>query len=221
MRLNIGIKDILQCLRYVVALMIYAVAINAATNTNLGLGPWEVFSMGLSKHLPLTFGQCVITVSVIIVIIDIVMKEKIGIGMILDAFLVGTFIDICMALDFVPHFTDSSLAVKILAYLITIPMMSLATYLTMSACQGMGPRDTLVVALGRRVRRIPIGVVMNAMLVAVTLIGWYLGGPVGIGTLISAFGIGATLQFWCAFFHFEPRDVEHKSLADYVRRPNM
>ena len=182
----------------------------------LGLAPWEILAKGISLHCPLSFGQVIITISITLFIIDVLLKEKIGIGMILDALLVGVFVDFFTWLDLLPKV--DSLVGRIGIYIVCLFIMSFAMYLCMSSGQGMGPRDTLLVGLGRRVRKIPIGAVQAAMLITVFLVGWALGGPVGIGTVISVIAMGPILQFYCQLFHFEPRDVVHKSLLDYARK---
>ena len=213
--MNMGVQDFKQCIRYTFGLAIYAMATYCLVEIRLGLAPWEILAKGISLHCPLSFGQVIITISITLFIIDVFLKEKIGLGMILDALLVGVFVDLFTWLDLLPKV--DSLVGRIGIYIVCLFIMGYAMYLCMSAGQGMGPRDTLLVGLGRRVRRIPIGAVQAAMLITVFLIGWALGGPVGIGTVISVIAMGPILQLYCQLFHFEPRDVVHKSLLDYVR----
>ncbi|MBQ1331735.1 MAG: hypothetical protein IIY36_02285, partial [Lachnospiraceae bacterium] len=85
------------------------------------------------------------------------------------------------------------------------------------AGQCCGPRDSLLVGLGKRLPRIPIGLVEILLWAAVTLVGWLLGGPVGIGTLISTFGAGAVLQLVYWLIRFEPREVRHRSVIEVVK----
>lgn len=207
-------KDLIQCLRYTLGLAICGMVIAYLTKINLGLAPWEVLSKGISLHVPLTFGQVIIAVSAVVFIMDIIMKEKIGVGMILDVFLVGIFVDLFSWLDLLPDI--NSLPVKIVVYCISIFVMGFAQFLCMSAGQGMGPRDAMLVGIGKRLRKLPIGAVQMIILCSVLAIGWLLGGPVGIGTLIMMFGLGPALQVWCIIFHTELRDVEQKGLLDYL-----
>lgn len=216
MTLNIGVKDVLQWLRYTCGLAIYGFITYYLTKVNLGLAPWEILSKGISLHVPLTFGQVIIVVSIIILIVDILMKETIGVGMILDAVLVGVFVDLFTWLDPLPG-TDI-LEVKVCVYFICVVFMGFAQFTCMASAQGLGPRDALLIGMGKRMRGVPIGAVQMGTLFTVFLIGWMLGGPVGIGTVITMLGWGPTLQLWCHVFRFEPRDVVHKSLLDYVRK---
>ena len=87
----------------------------------------------------------------------------------------------------------------------------------MSAEQCCGPRDALLVALGKRLPKIPIGIVEVLLWSVVLLIGWLLGGQVGIGTLISTFGAGLVMQLVYSLIRFEPRELKHKGLFETVR----
>ena len=87
----------------------------------------------------------------------------------------------------------------------------------MSAEQGNGPKDGLLVALGKRLPKIPIGMIGMILWAVVTLIGWLLGGSVGIGTVLSVFGAGIIMNLVYKFIGFEPRDLKHRSLTDTLK----
>ena len=80
-----------------------------------------------------------------------------------------------------------------------------------------GPRDALLVGLGKRLPRFPIGIVEVLLWSVVLLIGWLLGGPVGIGTLISTFGAGLIMQLVYTLVRFEPRNLRHKDVLEVSR----
>ena len=90
-------------------------------------------------------------------------------------------------------------------------------WLYMSAAQCCGPRDSLLVALGRRMPRVPIGVVGTLLWMTVLLIGWLLGGPVGVGTLLGTLGAGSVMQFVYRLLRFDPRDVRHRDVFEITR----
>ena len=92
--------------------------------------------------------------------------------------------------------------------------IALGMYVYMKAEQGCGPKDGLLIAIGKRMPKIPIGVVEMLLWTVVTLIGWLLGGTVGIGTVISTFGAGAVMHLFFDVIGFEPRKLEHKSLTE-------
>ena len=95
--------------------------------------------------------------------------------------------------------------------------MALGMWIYMKTEQGCGPRDALLVGLGKRLPKIPIGVVEVLLWAVVLLGGFLLGGPVGIGTLISTFGAGLVMQFVYNIIRFEPRKLKHRSAAETVK----
>ena len=184
----------------------------------IGLAPWDVFSMGLSQYLPLTFGMTCILISLIIVGIDLLLKESIGIGTVLDAILVGLTMDICALLDVIP--TPGTVWGGLALMTVGMFIMSYSQYLYMSAQLCCGPRDSLLVAIGKRLRRVPIGGVEVLILIVVLGIGYILGGPVGIGTLWSTLGLGVVMQLTFRLISFEPRDMRHVGFLQlFPRRP--
>ena len=84
----------------------------------------------------------------------------------------------------------------------------------MSAECGCGPKDGLLVTIGKRMPKIPIGIVEIMLWAVVTFAGWLLGGTVGIGTVISVFVGGAVMHLFFDVIGFEPRKMEHKSLTE-------
>ena len=96
-------------------------------------------------------------------------------------------------------------------------LMALGMAVYMKAGQGCGPRDTLLVALGKRLPRVPIGLVEVLLWAVVLLAGWLLGGPVGIGTVVTTFGAGLVMQGIYSAIRFEPRSVTHRSVGQVVR----
>ena len=100
----------------------------------------------------------------------------------------------------------------ILIMLAGFALMAVGMWIYMSAEQCCGPRDALLIGLGKRMPRIPIGFVEIILWAVVLLAGWLLGGPVGIGTILSVFGAGLVMQFVYNFLHFEPRKLVHKDI---------
>ena len=90
-------------------------------------------------------------------------------------------------------------------------------YTYMIAALGCGPRDTLLVGLAKRLSRLPIGAVSIGLLSLATLIGWLLGGPVGVGTLICAFAQGPIMQFAFRTVRFDAKAVRHQHFAESLK----
>ena len=206
------IKEILKS---ALGLFIFAIGVYLTIQANIGLAPWDCLSMGVSAKVGYSYGIVHTVISIIILIIDILLKEKIGYGTILDALLVGNYVDWIGYLKLVP--VSDNVAVSCAMVIIGLLIMGYGQYFYMAAAQGCGPRDSLLIALGKRFPRTPIGVVQTFMVGIALLIGWLLGGPVGIGTIISVFGMGSALQLVCKIMHFEPRDVVHKNVLETNR----
>lgn len=96
-------------------------------------------------------------------------------------------------------------------------MMS-ASYFYIGAGLGCGPRDALMVAMGKKLKKFPIGLVRGILEGTVLLIGWLLGAKVGIGTVIAVFGIGTIMEYTFKILHFDVRNIKHEDFADTVKR---
>lgn len=182
---------------------------------DLGVGPWESLNRGLTIHAPLSYGQVSVIVSVLILLTDLVLKEQIGIGTILDTVIMGIAVDFFLFLD--PIHPKGSFLLRLLTLVAGIFVLFTGQYIYISAGLCCGPRDALLVAIGKRVRRIPIGAVTLVLFAAVFLVALLLGAPYGIGTLIATFGSGPIMQLVFGFFHFEPRDIVHTNLMQSIR----
>lgn len=198
-----------------VSLFVNGFGVYLTIQANIGAGPWDVLNLGLSKTLGILYGTASIAVSYAILGIDIALREPIGIAMFIDAFVVGKAVDFFNRIGAVPK--CDSLLTGIPVMIIGLIIMAYTQYTYMSASLGCGPRDTLLVALAKRAGRIPIGVVSITLLSLATFIGWLLGGPVGIGTLICAFCTGPIMQMAFKSVRFDATHVHHQHLADSVR----
>ncbi len=196
-------------------LSVFAFGVYLTISANIGLAPWDSFSMGISYHAPLSYGAAHIVTSCLIVAIDLLMREKVGFGTILDAVLVGLFVDLYDRIGIVPDQTNVLLGIVVM--LVGLMIMSLGQFFYMSAGLSCGPRDAFVVGLGKRVPKLPIGVVNTLILSVVLCGGWLMGAPIGVGTIVATFGIGLSMQVVFKLLKFEPRGVMHQSLFETAR----
>ena len=208
-------KILLQWLQIAGGLLVFAFGVHLTIFANIGLAPWDCLGMGISYHTPLNYGLSMTCVAVTVLIIDLLMHERIGFGTIIDALLTGNFVQMFNDLD--PFPLNQNLWAGIAIMLTGFVFMALGMYIYMKAAQGCGPRDALLVGLGKRMPKIPIGIVEIILWSVVTLAGWLLGGPVGIGTLISTFGAGLVMQLVYNLLHFEPRDIVHRDVFETAR----
>lgn len=194
------------------ALFVNGLGVYLTIHANIGAGPWDVLNLGLSGTFAILYGTASISVSVSILIIDILMKEPIGIAMFIDAVVVGKAVDFFNYIDVVP--VPQTLAGSILMIVIGLTIMGYTQYFYMKAALGCGPRDTLLVGLSRRMKKIPIGVISIGLLSLATFTGYLLGGPVGIGTIICAFCSGPIMQAAFHTVHFDATGISHQRIAE-------
>lgn len=182
---------------------------------NIGVSPWDVLNLGLAKTAGILYGTASITVAFIILGIDIALREPIGIAMFIDAVVVGKAVDFFNWLHIVPQCTSLWTAIPLL--LLGLVVLAYTQYGYMAAALGCGPRDTLLVGLAKRAKRIPIGAVSIALLSLATFVGWLLGGPVGVGTLLCAFCAGPIMQLAFRTVGFDATAVRHQHLGESLR----
>ena len=208
-------RTLLQWLQIAAGLLVFAFGVHLTIFANIGLAPWDCLGMGVAKHTPLNYGLSMTTIAVVVLCIDLLLRERIGFGTIIDALLTGNFVQMYNDLNPLPQ--NQSLPLGVALMLVGFVFMALGMWIYMSAGQCCGPRDALLVGLGKRLPRVPIGLVEILLWAAVLLAGWLLGGPVGIGTVISTFGAGLVMQLVYTLVHFEPRSVVHRDVVETVR----
>lgn len=206
---------ILNMLLAAVSLFVNGFGVYLTIQANIGAGPWDVLNLGLSKTLGVLYGSASIAVSLLILLIDVLLREPIGIAMFIDAVVVGKSVDFFRHIHAVAPCT--SLWTGIPVMLAGLTVMAYTQYTYMAASLGCGPRDTLLVGLAKRLRKLPIGAVSIALLSLATLAGWLLGGPVGIGTLICAFASGPIMQAAFRTVRFDATAIRHQRLRDSLK----
>lgn len=216
LRENRTVKAILlNMLIAAVSLFVNGFGLYLTIRANIGAAPWDVLNLGISRTLGIRYGTASIAVSVTILLIDILLKEPVGVAMFIDAIVVGKSVDFFNWLDPVP--SCRSLLTGIPVLILGLIILAYTQYTYMIASLGCGPRDTLMVGLAKRVRRVPIGAVSIVILGTATLVGWLLGGPVGIGTIICAFGAGPIMQLAFRTVRFDATAIRHQRLRDTIK----
>ena len=208
-------RILLEWLQIAGGLLVFAFGVHLTIYANIGLAPWDCLGMGMSYHTPLNYGLSMTVMAVVILLIDLALRERVGFGTIIDALLTGNFVQMYNDLNPLPE--NHSLWLGIAVMLVGFVFMALGMWIYMRAAQCCGPRDSLLVGLGKRLPRLPIGVVEILLWAAVLLAGWLLGGPVGIGTLISTVGAGLVMQLVYNALRFEPRTIRHRDALEVAR----
>lgn len=201
---------IINILIAAVSLFVNGFGVYLTIHANIGAAPWDVFNLGLSHTFKILYGTASITVSFIILGIDILMKEPIGIAMIIDAIVVGKSVDFFNFINVIP--VPKTIIGSLLMTFIGLIIIGYTQGTYMMAALGCGPRDTLLVGLKKRLKKIPIGLVSIMLLCIVTLIGYLLGGPVGLGTIICALCAGPIMQYAFKTLKFNAVTIKHQSI---------
>ena len=150
-----------------------------------GASPWSVLAQGISLNVNLTIGTITLLISIAVLILWIPLGLKPGMGTIFNALIIALMIDLCV--KFVP--TPSNYIHQIILAIVSVITVGIGGGIYLVSNLGAGPRDGLMIGL-QKISNLPIAVVRATLEITVVSVGWYLGGTVGIGTLLFAFGIG-------------------------------
>lgn len=187
-----------------VGLVLFGFGIGLMLQSGLGVPPWDVLHQGLAVQFGLTVGMWSIIVSFALMVFWLPLKERFGIGTILNSIVVGVMIDVTAAL--VPE-TDHMLTASIMLG-VGVLLVGLASGLYIGANLGPGPRDGLMTGIARRGPSIRL--TRSILEVVVLVSGWLLGGTFGIGTIVFVFLIGPLVQFFlprCSVSTGRPEDA--------------
>tara|TARA_S200000501_G_scaffold177507_1_gene167183 strand:+ start:1084 stop:1731 length:648 start_codon:yes stop_codon:yes gene_type:complete len=150
-----------------------------------GASPWSVLAQGISSNVNLSIGTITLLISIAVLILWVPLSQKPGIGTIFNALIIALMIDLCI--KFVP--TPSNYIYQLFLAIAAVLMVGIGGGIYLASNLGAGPRDGLMIGL-QKASNLPIAAVRAILEISVVSIGWYLGGVVGVGTLLFAFGIG-------------------------------
>ena len=150
-----------------------------------GASPWSVLAQGISLNVNLSIGTSTLLISIAVLILWIPLRQKPGMGTILNALIIAIMIELCI--KFVP--TPSNYFNQLILAVISVMTVGIGGGIYIVSNLGAGPRDGLMIGL-QKITNLPVAAVRAFLEISVVSIGWYLGGTVGVGTLLFAFGIG-------------------------------
>ena len=179
-----GMKNFI---RLVIGLFVCSIGIVLTIQANLGLSPWDAFHHGLSRNLGITMGQASMLLGIIVVIVDMFLGENLGIGTILNMFLIGIFMDFFMLNNIIP--TSTNMIIGFIMLFIGMFIIGIGCVIYIGAGYGSGPRDGLMVALHKKTKR-PVKTIKTYIEMFALLFGFILGGSIGIGTVITTLVFG-------------------------------
>ena len=175
-------------------LFLYALGVVCIYRSNLGLGPWDVFHQGISFHTSLSFGLAGIVVGVFLVVGSLLIKVIPGVGTICNMVLIGIFEDMLLGIRAFQHLGDAFWVWRLLLNVAGVIIVGLGTTLYIAPRLGAGPRDGLMLRL-HEITKLRVTIVRGCIEVSVLLFGFLLGGTIGVGTIIFAFGVGPVIEF--------------------------
>ncbi|WP_420136250.1 YczE/YyaS/YitT family protein [Sphingomonas sp.] len=190
-------------------LILYGVSMALMLRANLGLDPWDVLHQGLAPRLGLSFGMTVNLVGLVVLLLWIPLRQRPGIGTVLNIIVIGTVVDLSLPFLPAPHGYPLRFAFLIAG----IVLNGIAGGAYIGAGLGAGPRDGLMTGLARRTGW-PIKLVRTAIELSVLATGWLMGGTVGVGTVLYALTIGWVVHYALPFFTLVRKDVAAQAGGD-------
>lgn len=198
-------------IKLIFGLFLFALGIVMTMNANLGYAPWDVFHKGMSNIMGMSIGNASILLGLVICVVVALANEKLGLGTLLNMVLIGLFLDRILLLEIIPRMDGYP---KGFAMMVAgLFVISFGSYFYMGSGFGAGPRDSLMVVLERKTG-LPVGVCRALIEASAVLFGWLMGGPVGLGTVLAAFGIGFCIQTTFSLLKFKTTDIRHETLRE-------
>ena len=185
----------LRLAKLLTGLFLYGIAISLMVRAGLGVAPWDVLTQGMVELTGLSFGALTNLIGLAVLLLWWPLRQKPGLGTVLNVLLIGPSAQ--LGLWLLPDFTW--FAQQVLVFAAGLLLLAVATGLYIGARFGPGPRDGLMTGLHARFGW-PIWAVRTALEGSVLLVGWWLGGTVGLGTLAFALLVGPLVGLtlpWC------------------------
>ena len=195
-------------------MLVSAIGIVMMLQANIGLEPWSVLQQGMAQSFGITYGTASVIVGAAAIGVAILFGESFGFGTVINIVLCAVFIDALLWLGWVPQMSGTLSGVLML--LAGLELLVLGTWMYMKSALGAGPRDALMVALARRTGR-SVGLCRISVEILVILTGYFLGGQVGIGTVISALGLGSLFNLDFHLLGFRAAELHQENIAETLR----
>ena len=187
-----------KLLRCVAGLALFGIGITLFIRADLGLAPWDIFHTGVAERLDISVGVVIVGTGLLLLLLWIPLRQKPGLGTILNALEIGLMVDVSK--QFIGE--TNNLVVRLLLVLAGLVVVGIGTAMYLGSDLGSGPRDGIMLGMTKREffgRFLSIRLARTLIEVTVLLAGLFLGGKVGIGTVVFMFGIGPLVQFLLPF----------------------
>ncbi len=175
-------------------LILFGLGETLLVTANIGVSPWFVLHQGMSVKTGYSIGLTTLIVSIIVLFFWIPLKQKPGIGTILNTILISVVVD--LSLPYLPH--PEEFLSQLLQVIIAVLIVGLGSGFYLIANLGPGARDGLMTGIQKKTN-LSFSLTRTLIELSAVALGWYLGGIVGIGTVIYALGIGPFVSFGLFF----------------------
>ncbi|MBS4032320.1 MAG: membrane protein [Clostridiales bacterium] len=189
--MDIRLKVVLRYIWIMFGLFFMANGIVFLVRAQIGVSPWDVLHIGISQHTGISLGKVLQGVGLLVVVISYVFHVRPRLVTLMNMYFVGLFVDMINGMSYIPQ--PDALWLKFASYLLGVAICGFGTALYISGNRGAGPRDSLMLAL-TKATSLRIGVVRTMMEITAATIGFILGGPLGIGTLLFALLVGVFIE---------------------------
>ncbi|MGL5694529.1 MAG: YczE/YyaS/YitT family protein [Peptostreptococcaceae bacterium] len=208
------LKSVLfKFIKMIIGFILCAIGIVMTINANLGLSPWDVLHEGIYIMTGITMGKASIAVGILVVLANIILGENVGWATIINMVLVGILMDVLMLNNLIP--IADSFMMGLIMMILGMFILGIGCVLYLSTGFGSGPRDGMMVAIQKKTGK-SLSLIRNTMEVLALIVGYLLGGTVGIGTVISAFGLGYCIQIAFKICKFDGTKVQHRYIIDDI-----
>lgn len=182
-----------------------------------GTHAWGTLNIGVGKVFGVSYGTASFLISLVIIVVDLIGRGKLGFGTILNIFVISVFSDLWISLfRLIPP--PENMLIGAVYSLVGQGITAFATVLYMSPALGAGPRDTFMIIIGKKFPKLPIGIVKFGIELFVLAVGVLLGAPFSIGTILAMALQSALFQLACRVCRFEPRSVNHEDVIATLKR---
>lgn len=177
-------RPVTRSIRLLSGLVLFGLGLALLVRAHLGLDPWTVLTQGLAERTGFSLGAVTTVLSLMVLLVWIPLRERPGLGTVANALIIGPVLDLGLAVIPAPD----TLVVRLLFLVVAVLIVAVGTGLYVGAGWGPGPRDGLMTGLARR--GLPLFAARALIEGSVLLVGWLLGGSVGLATVVFALAIG-------------------------------
>lgn len=193
-------------------LFLFAAGVVANLYSGLGMAPWGVLNVGIVNHTHLSLGQASQLVGLVVLLIGWALGFAPGLGTLANMYFIGLFIDLIISWKLIP--IPAETIGQVLLIFLSVGLIGIASYFYLRVRLGAGPRDGLMMGLVRRLDR-PVSTIRVGIEVAVLVLGYLLGGPVGLGTLVTALTTGYAVQLAFRLGGYD-KNTKHTDLQELI-----